>query len=941
MNKNLSFVFLLLFLCSSLNAQFSFYDKVDILEVQNFHSGVAIVVADMNGDTFDDIVRLQNGVDLWVEYQNADGSYQAALVEEDVGDGSQWTMAVADVNNDGRCEIMTGDYSIQKIWMTEDVEGFKNVYGTGTLLPDGGFFSQGSNFADINNDGWLDAFHCNDNGESGIWLNDGTGNLLRDQVIDMSIDGSSGEPASGNYGSVWSDIDHDGDLDLYIAKCRQGVDDPEDPRRINTLWINDGENNFTESAVEHGLASGWQSWTSELQDIDNDGDFDVFLTNHDHAAELFINDGNGFFTDITETSGIDLGITPIQAAFKDFDNDGWVDLLVTGSDFEFYRNNRDNTFTQVPGLFDGRNMESFAVGDVNHDGYLDVYGGYASIYTTPTNTDDALWINSASGFNFLAVNLIGVESNRNAIGAKVEIFGEFGQQIRELRSGESYGINHSATAHFGLGEFETVASLVISWPSGAVDTYENLEANQFITVIENTCISPTATVTASGPTTFCSGNSVSLTAPEGFEYEWSNGEVSQEIEILEAGSYSVQIIDDSGCWANSASIQVTVDPDETPSIEALGDTKICLGDVVSIAAPEGLTGYNWSNGETGNSIEVGESGTYSVTVTGECADFTSSEIEVEVFDAEEPILFEDVIQSAPGVSVVLEAEGELISWYDAAEGGTLLGEGPTYETPILDVNTTFYAENISSNGQEDQVGGKLDFGEGGPNGQQFNGSNIFNAWEPFVLNKIDVQAFSAGERTFQIRDAANNVLAESTAMVEEGISTIEVNLEVPAGENMVLRCAQHPNLFRNENDVSYPYAIGTVGEVTGSPYGDEWYYYFYNWQITKLGVPCNSARVPVTVNVFGVGIEDLNNATLNIYPNPAEDVLNVEWNGNLEGNLVVVLSTMDGKIVTQKQTISAEDSNTLQLDLNQVPSGAYMLEISDGGQTVHRKVIKR
>ena len=163
-------------------------------------------------------------------------------------------------------------------------------------------------------------------------MNDGSGEL------NYSLDGnlftkfSGQEMNSGNYGNVWSDVNGDGLMDYYIAKCRQGSTSMTDARRINQLWLNNGDGTFTEAAEAFGLDIGFQSWTAEFQDIDNDGDMDCFITNHDAASQLFENIDNTTFVDISATSGIDVRGLPIQATMKDFDNDGFVDVFVSGTD---------------------------------------------------------------------------------------------------------------------------------------------------------------------------------------------------------------------------------------------------------------------------------------------------------------------------------------------------------------------------------------------------------------------------------------------------------------------------------------------------------------------------------------------------------------------------------------------------------------------------------
>ena len=442
----LSALIILLGLAGSLHAQISFTNQNNMLTDSDHHSGVAVAIADMNDDHLDDIVRLSDGEILTVEYQTENGTFTPYMFGN-VANQSQWSMCVADVDNNGFGDVMCGDYNTTKI-ITASPEG--NTFSV-AQMPGADFFAQASNFADINNDGFLDAFVCNDDAESRIFGNNGDGTFsMADHWIDMTTTPASDN--SGNYGSIWTDFDNDGDLDLYIAKCRQGVGDPTDPRRINALFVNDGQNNYSENADEYGLKIGWQSWTADFNDIDNDGDLDVFLTNHDYSNQLLLNDGTGHYTEITETSGMTVTNFPLQGVMRDFDNDGFVDILISGDDDKLLHNNGDNTFTEITGLFDDDQIHSYAIGDLNHDGFLDIYASYANGYTTPNpGKEDIIWINGGNDNNFFAVDLIGIESNRDGVGARIEIYGDWGIQVREIRAGESYGIMNSMTAHFGLG----------------------------------------------------------------------------------------------------------------------------------------------------------------------------------------------------------------------------------------------------------------------------------------------------------------------------------------------------------------------------------------------------------------------------------------------------------------------------------------------------------
>jgi gliding motility-associated-like protein len=144
---------------------------------------------------------------------------------------------------------------------------------------------------------------------------------------------------------------------------------------------------------------------------------------------------------------------------------------------------------------------------------------------------------------------------------------------------------------------------------------------------------PTASITAGGPTTFCSGGSVTLTASSAASYLWSTGETTQSITVSASGNYSVTITDANGCTAASAATSVTVNPLPTASITAGGPTTFCSGSLVTLTASSAAA-YLWSTGETTQSITVSTSGNYSVTIIdGNSCSATSAVTTVTVHPA--------------------------------------------------------------------------------------------------------------------------------------------------------------------------------------------------------------------------------------------------------------------------------------------------------------------
>ncbi len=484
MKKVIYYSLFLVFLPSFLTAQISFSDQSGALFHQAIRSGAPIGVADMNADGLDDIVRLNDGNGLVIDFQADDGQFIGYTYGTLIG--SQWSICIGDIDGNGYNDIFTGGaYDGLKLLKA-------NPAGNGYSLNTISFsttFLQGSNMADIDGDLDLDIFACHDDGISQPYENtDGNGNMTFEPDL---INTASTVPSdnSGNYGSVWIDYDNDRDFDLYISKCRLGVTDPNDGRRLNLLFQNDGTGHYTEVAAQAGLQPHGQSWATDFGDIDNDGDLDAIVINHDIANVLYRNNGDGTFTDITEGSGISVADGGgIQVKFVDLDNDGFIDILFGGNtpDVKVLRNDGDATFTAVPNVFPGTGaVHSFSTGDMNNDGFIDVIAGFGTGYNTPSQTiNDRLYLNSGNANHYFKVNLDGVISNENGIGARVELYGDWGKQIREVRSGESYGISTSHLVHFGLGQNVTIDSLVVLWPSGTEDHIIAPGINQTLTVTE-------------------------------------------------------------------------------------------------------------------------------------------------------------------------------------------------------------------------------------------------------------------------------------------------------------------------------------------------------------------------------------------------------------------------------------------------------------------------
>jgi len=924
-----SVVALLCFTPSDIIAQ-SFINGSSLLPSE-YHSGGCVGFTDMDGDGFDDLVVLDESNELHVLYQGPDGSF-TDVDYGSVSGNSQWGMCVADFDNDGHKDVFSGG--------SYDGVHVQNITAIGEStaieLENASMFMQACNWADINNDGYLDAFGCHDDALSRMWTGSADGTLTPAPNLipleDYELTDYSGNDHSGNYGTVFSDFDNDGDIDLFIAKCRQFVNDPYDPRRVNQLWVNDGSGNFTEEANERGLVFYEQSWTVDFADIDNDGDFDCLITNHSTTLYLFENDGLGYFTNITEGSGLDIEGFFLQAKMEDFDNDGYVDLVYSGGTHRYLHNNGDNTFTEIEGVFPGDDtMHSFAFGDVNRDGSVDLYASYGDGYVSPdSNNEDILWVNEGNDNNWITFELEGFQSNQDAVGAKVVITGGFGTQIREVRSGESYGITCTFSCHFGLGVNEVVETATVKWPSGLETVIDNPAINQYHTINEAPClVDVTIESSAYG---FCPGESVVITAPTGFEtYQWSNGvDDVNSIVVTEGGNYSILVTDSAGCAGSSNVISVVEVIGQQPTIEIDGSLNLCDGGTIVMSASEAES-WVWSTGEETQTIYVTSAGTYSVSVIDICSNTSfSEEYNVSLFDSPvgPPTLTASALELELPSSVTLEATGgENIRWFDSETEGNLLHEGDVYETDVLETSTTFWASASHITTGESAVGGELTTQTTG----QYHSNSYrwleFDAYEDMLISRVTVFANGSYDRTIELIDGSENVLASITVFVEDGEFDIDLNFEVPEGEGYGLRSTtDDPQLWREgtDSELSYPYALGGLGSITNSTAGPEfsYYYFFYDWQVESLPIACESDRVSITISVSVSGVEELltsDNFSPVVSPNPALSSSSVSISNFPSFPCEVLMSDIQGRIIYS--------GYSKDISLIDVESGTYVLSV--------------
>jgi hypothetical protein len=374
--------------------------------------------------------------------------------------------------------------------------------------------------------------------------------------------------------------------------------------------------------------------------------------------------------------------------------------------------------------------------------------------------------------------LRGTVSNIGAVGARVTIYGPWGKQVREVRAGEAYGTGNSFQLHFGLGQYTTVDSARIDWPSHLTTRFTNLASDQFVTSIEGNC-SITGNIIP-GPFILCSAGILTLHAPAGYtSYLWSNGATADSITVSATGNYNVTVT--NTCMSNtSPTISVVQNPNETPTVTATGGLTFCDGGSVMLSSTPAAS-YLWSpGGETTQSIVATTAGSYFVTIQGVCGPATSTPMAVSTL-ANPVATSSDQTWPVTPHSFTLTATGNSISWWDMATGGTQLGTGPSYITPVISVTTTYWVENSSTYGGA-PVSDGITYGSGLYN-NAINGGLDFNVLASCLIQSVKVYTDSThhGVRQFQVLNSVGGIVDSVSVNITADSMIVPLNFLIPVG----------------------------------------------------------------------------------------------------------------------------------------------------------------
>lgn len=455
----------------------------------------------------------KNGPASWnrLYSQMPDGTFQDVTKQAGLeGSGYGMGVAVGDYDNDGYEDLYVTAYGGNKLYRNNGDGTFTDVTAKAGVAASG--WSTSAAWVDLDNDGLLDLvvlrylkwdfddIYCGQHTPGGraycspdtfepvtplVFHNGGKGHFTEvSKRIGISKLGKGLGIALGDY-------DRDGHIDLFVANDSM----------VEYLYHNKGNGAFEEVGLPAAVAVNGDGQTyagmgTELADYNNDGWLDLFvddLSNQKYA--LYKNNRDGSFSYVTQSSGVG-HITLLDSGwgvrFFDYDNDGWKDLMIAqGHDLDNiqqsfpqlrYRepmlllHNTGHGFANVSdasgGVFHrawvGRGL---ATGDLDNDGRVD------AVVTTNGGPVHILRNETATGNHWLTLSLIGHESNRDAIGAVVEVVTSRGSQFETVSTAGSYLSSSDKRLYFGLGRDTRAKEIHIRWPSGRTQTLKSVKGD--------------------------------------------------------------------------------------------------------------------------------------------------------------------------------------------------------------------------------------------------------------------------------------------------------------------------------------------------------------------------------------------------------------------------------------------------------------------------------
>jgi len=510
---------IVMMICTHTGAQSFFHDVADSVGIQetygtsdlNFAVGGGCSFYDFDGDGWDDLSFTSEYLEGLVFYKNMGGYFQLVSPSYVTNLSETKQILWADVDNDGDKDLfVTGIYlpghdpliPLSRLYENDGAMNFTDIT-VSSGLPTDLAPTFGANFGDVNNDGWLDLLIINrstpPNNSFSAFSNRLFLNDGNGGFSDISLISGIVQDTTVMFCAAFFDMDNDMDQDIYIA---------HDKYFGNPLFVNQGNGIYSELSGSTGADLKMDAMNVAVGDYDNDGYLDIYITNSignpiNPNNKLLKNNNGTSFSEVASAVGVDFGVFSWGANWLDVDNDMDLDLYCSGlylgssGPSACFENAGNGTFTTTNTMgFVGDTTASFS----NAIGDFN-NDGYPDIVVNNALPDSMqLWMNQTGSNHWLKVSLEGTISNRDGIGSFIEIYINGNKYIRYTHCGIGYLAQNSGVEIFGLGSHINVDSLKVRWLSGIVDVLYNVGVDQKITVVEaSTAIKLSAKVFLEGP----------------------------------------------------------------------------------------------------------------------------------------------------------------------------------------------------------------------------------------------------------------------------------------------------------------------------------------------------------------------------------------------------------------------------------------------------------
>lgn len=485
--KNCLYLLLILLIPSFSFAQ-SFEEKASFYGIHCSYGdsaafGGGISAYDFNHDGLDDLTIATDARNSILFYENTGSGFQQVSFSG-ISDSFQTKqISWVDYDNDGDPDLFASSSKGQNVLYINDGQYTfsKYIFQKSQTHSDTSIASYGATFGDFNQDGYLDLYITHYDSRAAVpnqlWMNDGLGGFT--EVTSSSVFNGISQRT---FCSSLIDFNNDLNADIYTA---------EDRATINRLFENSGNGSFTDVSATSGADVVVNAMGIAIGDYDMDQDLDIYVSNTPEGNPMLRNNGNGTFTRVDSLIGVSYNRVSWGVNFIDFDNDMDLDLYVSGStdidrvQSQLFENDGTGMFQGFPlDSLPGDSTLSFsnAIGDFDNDGFPDI------VVNNKGPDSVMLWQNLRSGNNWLKIELEGNVSNRDGIGAWIEVFVAGKVLVRYKGNAISFVSQNSGSEMFGLGQNATVDSVKVSWPSGMVDVLENVNGNRSFLIVEGSTL---------------------------------------------------------------------------------------------------------------------------------------------------------------------------------------------------------------------------------------------------------------------------------------------------------------------------------------------------------------------------------------------------------------------------------------------------------------------